>query len=86
MDYYSKDLQELIAKDKVNVLRTPKSVFDAQIKAWDGLIGQLGSDPFMKKVMDSQKAWVRRVVYYNMYNATDYRGAFEHHFPGVLKI
>ena len=85
MDYYSKDLQELITKDKVNVLRTPKSVFDAQIKAWDGLITQLGSDPFMKKVMDSQKAWVRRVVYYNMYNATDYRGAFDHHFPGVIK-
>ena len=86
MDYYSKDLQELISKDKVNVQRTPKSVFDAQIKAWDGLIAQLGSDPFMKKVMDSQKAWVRRVVYYNMMNATDYRGAYEHHFPGVLKL
>ena len=86
MDYYSKDLQELISKDKVNVIRTPKDVFDAQIKAWDGLIAQLGSDPFMKKVMDSQKEWVRRVVYYGMYNATDYKGAFDHHFPGVLKI
>ena len=86
MDYYSKDLQELISKDKVNVIRTPKDVFDAQIKAWDGLIAQLGADPFMKKVMDSQKAWVRRVVYYGMLNATDYKGAFDHHFPGVLKI
>jgi TRAP-type mannitol/chloroaromatic compound transport system substrate-binding protein len=86
MDYYSKDLQELISKDKVNVLRTPQSVFDAQIKAWDGLIAQLDKDPFMKKVMDSQKAWVRRVVYYNMYNATDYKGAYNHHFTGTLKI
>jgi TRAP-type mannitol/chloroaromatic compound transport system substrate-binding protein len=80
MDYYSKDLQELITKDKVNVLRTPKSVFEAQIKAWDGLIEQLGKDPFMKKVMDSQKAWVKRVVYYGMLNAADYRVAYEHHF------
>ena len=86
MDYYSKDLQELITKDKVSVLRTPKDVFEAQIKAWDGLIKQLEADAFMKKVMDSQKAWVRRVVYYGMYNATDYKGAFDHHFPGVLKI
>jgi TRAP-type mannitol/chloroaromatic compound transport system substrate-binding protein len=86
MNQYSKDLQELIDKDKVNVLRTPQSVFDAQIKAWDGLIATLGNDPFMKKVMDSQKAWVRRVVYYNMMNSTDYKGAFNHHFPGVLKI
>jgi TRAP-type mannitol/chloroaromatic compound transport system substrate-binding protein len=83
---YSKDLQELIEKDKVSVIRTPQDVFDAQIKAWDGLIAQLGSDPFMKKVMDSQKAWVRRVTFYNLMNATDYKGAFNHHFPGVLKV
>jgi TRAP-type mannitol/chloroaromatic compound transport system substrate-binding protein len=86
MNQYSKDLQELIDKDKVNVIRTPQSVFDAQIKAWDGLIATLGNDPFMKKVMESQKAWVRRVVYYNMMNSTDYKGAFNHHFPGVLKV
>ncbi|MGH7403113.1 MAG: TRAP transporter substrate-binding protein [Candidatus Rokuibacteriota bacterium] len=80
MDYYSKDLQELINKDKVKVIRTPKGVFDAQMKAWDGIIVSLGKDPFMKKVMDSQKAWVKRVVFYGMFNATDYRGAYEHHF------
>jgi TRAP-type mannitol/chloroaromatic compound transport system substrate-binding protein len=80
MDYYSKDLQELIGKDKVNVIRTPKDVFEAQIKAWDGLIEVLGRDPFMKKVMDSQKAWVKRVVYYGMLNAADYRVAYEHQF------
>jgi TRAP-type mannitol/chloroaromatic compound transport system substrate-binding protein len=85
MDYYSKDLQELITKDKVRVIRTPKDVFDAQIKAWDGLIEVLAKDPFMKKVMDSQKAWVKRVVYYGMFNATDYRGAYEHHF-GKLAV
>jgi TRAP-type mannitol/chloroaromatic compound transport system substrate-binding protein len=86
MDYYSKDLQELINKDKVNVHRTPQAIFDAQIKAWDGLIAELAKDPYMKKVMDSQKEWVRRVVFYNMMNATDYKGAFNHHFPGVLKL
>jgi len=80
MDYYSKDLQELISKDKVTVLRTPKDVFEAQIKAWDGLIEVLGRDPFMKKVMDSQKAWVKRAVYYSLMNAADYRVAYEHHF------
>jgi TRAP-type mannitol/chloroaromatic compound transport system substrate-binding protein len=83
-DYYSRDLQELITKDKVNVLRTPQGIFDAQIKAWDTLIARDGQDPFMKKVMDSQKAWVRRVVYYTQLNSTDYKGAFNHHFPGVL--
>src|SRR5262245_28645063 len=45
MRQYTDDLQELVNKDKVNVLRTPQSVFDAQIKAWDGLIDVLGKDP-----------------------------------------
>jgi len=84
-DIYSKDLQELQEKDKVNVRRTPQDVFDVQIKAWDGLIKELEKDAFNKKVMDSQRAWVRRVVFYTQQNATDYRGAFNHHFPGVLK-
>ena len=82
---YSKDLQELIEKDKVAVHRTPQGIFDAQIKAWDGLIKTLEADAFMKKVMESQKAWVRRVVFYNQMNATDFKGAFNHHFPGVMK-
>ena len=60
MRQYSDDLQELINKDKVNVLRTPQGVFDAQIKAWDGLIDVLAKDEFMKRVMDSQKAWVKQ--------------------------
>jgi TRAP-type mannitol/chloroaromatic compound transport system substrate-binding protein len=85
-DYYSRDLQELITKHKVNVLRTPQGVFDAQIKAWDGVTARVLTDDFSKKVIESQKAWVRRVVFYNMMNATDYKGAFNHHFPGVLKV
>ena len=45
MRHYSDDLQELIDKDKVNVLRTPQGVFDAQIKAWDGLIADARRGP-----------------------------------------
>jgi TRAP-type mannitol/chloroaromatic compound transport system substrate-binding protein len=80
MDIYSKDLQELREKEKVTVHRTPKGVFEAQIKAWDGLITELSKDAFMKKVMDSQKAWTKRVVYYEKLNEADYVTAYEHHF------
>jgi len=80
MDIYSKDLEELRDKEKVKVIRTPKDIFQAQIKAWDGLIAKLAEDPFMKKVMDSQKAWVKRVVYYETLNSADYVTAYEHHF------
>ena len=86
MDQYSNDLQGLVEKDKVNVIRTPQSVFDAQIRAWDGLIAKLEEDAFMKKVMDSQRAWVRRVVFYNLHNSTDYKGAYDHHFPRTLRL
>jgi TRAP-type mannitol/chloroaromatic compound transport system substrate-binding protein len=86
MDQYSSDLQALVEKDKVNVIRTPQSVFDAQIRAWDGLIAKLEEDAFMKKVMDSQRDWVRRVVFYNLHNATDYKGAYDHHFPRTLRL
>ena len=86
MDYYSEDLQKLITKDKVNVIRTPQAVFDAQIKAWDGVTAKVLTDEFSKRVMASQKEWVRRVVFFGMMNATDYKGAFNHHFPGVLKM
>ena len=85
MDLYSKDLDDLREKEKVNVLRTPKSVFEAQIKAWDGLIATLGNDPFMKKVMESQKAWTKRVGYYEFFNSADYLTAYQHHF-GKLNL
>ena len=42
-------------------------------------------DPFFAKVVESQKAWAKRVVYYELYNSADYRLAYEHYF-GPLSI
>ncbi|MEO8311916.1 MAG: TRAP transporter substrate-binding protein [Caldimonas sp.] len=79
MDQYSTDLQELKDKDKVNVIRTPKDVFTAQLKSWDTLVKKLSDeDPFFKKVWDSQKAWAKRVGYYGFFNDADYQQAYEH--------
>lgn len=86
MDNYSADLMKLETESGVTVRRTSKEILDAQIKAWDVLIGQLEADPFMKKVLDSQRAWVERVSYYEMMNAPDYALAYEHYFPGKLKL
>ena len=38
------------------------------------------ADPFFAKVVESQKAWVERVVFYELYNAADQRLAYEHFF------
>jgi TRAP-type mannitol/chloroaromatic compound transport system substrate-binding protein len=81
MDNYSRDLDELITKDKVNVLRTPQSVFEAQIKAWDVITKKLSDeDPFFKKVVDSQRAWAKRVAKYWFFNEADYKAGYEHIF------
>ncbi|MCF3639235.1 TRAP transporter substrate-binding protein [Rhizobium sp. TRM95111] len=86
MNNYSADLLKLQNDNGVNVRRTSKELLDAQIKAWDGLITELEKDPFMKKVLDSQRAWVERVTYYELMNSPDYALAYEHYFPGKLKL
>jgi TRAP-type mannitol/chloroaromatic compound transport system substrate-binding protein len=79
MDNYSKDLMKLRDKDKVNIIRTPKDIFDAQIKAWDVVVKRLvDSDPFFAKVWESQKAWGKRVAYYSLFNSADFKVAYEH--------
>jgi TRAP-type mannitol/chloroaromatic compound transport system substrate-binding protein len=78
MENYSRDLQVLKDKHKVNVIKTPNSIMLEQLKAWDKLMAELGKDPIIKKIYDSQKAWYRRVVYYEQYNSANYRLAFEH--------
>ena len=80
MDYYSADLQKLQTEHGVKVYRTPDSVFDAQLAAWDKLTAKLSQDPFFAKVVESQKAWAKRVVFYDQINTADFRRGYEHVF------
>ena len=85
MDNYSRDLQDLITKHKVNVIRTPKSIMQEQLKAWDVLTPKLSKeDPFFAKVVESQKAFAKRVAYYVQLNEADYRAGYEHIFKVKL--
>ncbi len=84
IDQYSRDLVALQEEHGVNVLRTPDDILNAQLEAWDKLIEELGEDPFMKKVMDSQRAWAERTVFYQLMNDPDYKLAFNHYFPGKI--
>nr|WP_305792722.1 TRAP transporter substrate-binding protein [Sedimenticola hydrogenitrophicus] len=85
LDNYSKDLIE-IQKKGVTVHRTSQEILDAELKAWDEIIPDLEKDPYMKKVLDSQRAWVDRVVFYELMNSPDYTLAYNHYFPGKLKL
>ena len=85
MDNYSRDLQELKEKHKVNVVRTPKSVFQDQLKAWDIVNDRLQKeDPFFKKVVESQLSWAKRVAYYMFLNEADFKMGYEHVFKTKL--
>ncbi len=86
LDNYSRDLQTLQEKHGVTVHRTSKEILDAELKAWDQIIPDLEKDPYMKKVLDSQRAWVERVVFYELMNSPDYNLAYSHYFPGKLKL
>ena len=85
MDNYSRDLQVLKDKHKVNVLRTPQSIFQEQLKAWDILTKKLSDeDPFFAKVVASQRDWAKRVAYYMFLNEADYALGYEHVFKTKL--
>ena len=85
MNEYSRDLQLLKDKHKVNIIRTPKSIFQEQLKAWDVVSAKLQKeDPFFKKVVESQKAWAKRVAYYMFLNEADYKLGYEHIFKTKL--
>ncbi|MEX0696509.1 MAG: TRAP transporter substrate-binding protein [Dongiaceae bacterium] len=86
LNEYSNDLERIQNEMGVNVLRTSQEILDAQLKAWDVLIADLEQDEYMKRVMDSQRAFVERVTFYELMNSPDYTLAYEHYFPGKLKL
>ena len=62
-------------------MRTPRSVFEAQLKAWDTITEKLSSeDPFFKQVVESQRDWAKRVAYYWFLNDAEFRMGYEHVF------
>ena len=82
MHRMSKDLIELQTVQKVKVYRTPKPILDAQLKAWDRVIERRSAEnPLFAKVIESQKTWAKRVMYWHNTVQVDQRAAYAHYFP-----
>jgi TRAP-type mannitol/chloroaromatic compound transport system substrate-binding protein len=80
-DRYSQDLINLQQEHGVTVRRTPDSIMQAQLDAWDKVVEEFaGQDEFFAKVVESQKAWAKRVGAYELTNAPDYGAAYRHYF------
>jgi TRAP-type mannitol/chloroaromatic compound transport system substrate-binding protein len=81
-DRFSKDLEE-IKKRGVQVVKTDAAVLNAQLAAWDRVIAELSKEPFFAKVIESQKAWVKRTSPYLQINNLDSNAlatAYKHFF------
>jgi len=78
---YADDLTTLKEEQGVNVYRTPDSVMEAQLAAWDKVVDRMsGSDPFFAKVIESQKTYAQSVMNYLNLNQPDYKLAYNHYF------
>lgn len=63
LDQNSRDLKDLKTNRGVTVIRTPKSILEAQLKGWDQIIAKESqADPFFAKVITSQQEWAARTV------------------------
>jgi TRAP-type mannitol/chloroaromatic compound transport system substrate-binding protein len=82
LDRYSKDL-EVIRSRGVSVKKTPDAVLQAQLDAWNKVIDEFSKDPFFKKVIDSQKAWVQRTYAYERLNEPSRDMAYDHFFKAT---
>ena len=84
---YSADLSKLMNQHKVNVYQTSDAILAQQLKGWDKVIGDFNKkDAFFKKVIDSQKAYAKRVMKYLLMNQPNYKLAYENEFGSIGKV
>ena len=78
---HSQAYLELQTVDKVTAYRTPREILSAQLKAWDSVIAKGSAEnPLFAKVVASQRAWARRVMYWHNDIQVDQRAACAHYF------
>jgi TRAP-type mannitol/chloroaromatic compound transport system substrate-binding protein len=80
-DRNAKDYVELKERRGVTFIRTPRSVLEAQLKAWDTIIASdTAKDPFFAKVVKSQREFAERVVAWKQEMTVDGSLAYQHFF------
>jgi TRAP-type mannitol/chloroaromatic compound transport system substrate-binding protein len=81
IDRYSKDYIELKTKDKVKFYKTPDAILQAQLIAYDKVTAKKSADnPMFKEVLESQLAFARRTVAWDMDYNVNRRMAYNHYF------
>lgn len=84
MARYPVDLEKMRSDQGVKTYLTSDAILQAQLKAWDVVIERESkADPFFRKVIESQKAYCRRTVAFQLENNTPKDLAY-HHFFGKI--
>jgi TRAP-type mannitol/chloroaromatic compound transport system substrate-binding protein len=81
IDRYSQDYIGLKTKDGVKFYKTPESILQAQLKAWDAVIAKKSAEnPFFAKVVESQRKWAERTVAWSEDTIVTPTIAYNHYF------
>ena len=80
IDRYSKDYIELQTKDKVRVYKTPDSILQAQMVAYDQATAKRKDNAIFREVEESQKKFAERAVRFNLDYNVNPRMAYNHYF------
>ncbi|MFN0041523.1 MAG: TRAP transporter substrate-binding protein [Burkholderiales bacterium] len=81
VDAYSKAYIDLRDNKGVKFIETPADILQAQLLAWDQVIAQKSKEnAFFAKVLESQKAYMKRVVGYQIKFEASSQMAYEHFF------
>ena len=81
IDRYSKDYVELQEKQGVKFYKTPDSILQAQLKAWDEVVAKKSAEnPMFKKVFESQRVFAQRATRWQNDTNVNFRMASNHYF------
>jgi TRAP-type mannitol/chloroaromatic compound transport system substrate-binding protein len=87
IDRYSQDYEEMQTKDKVKFYKTPDSLLQKQIEAYDQVVEKKSAEnPLFKKIVESQMAFAKRATQWEQDTVVNRRMAYNHYFgPNAKK-
>jgi TRAP-type mannitol/chloroaromatic compound transport system substrate-binding protein len=87
IDRYSRDYEELQAKDKVKFYKTPDSILQKQLEVYDQVVEKKSAEnPLFKEIVESQMAFAKRATQWEQDTVVNRRMAYNHYFgPNAKK-
>ena len=81
IDRYSKDYIWLQTEAKVKFYKTPDAILQKQLEIWDQIAAKKSAEnPMFKEILESQIAFAKRAVAWDMDTNVNRRMAYNHSF------